>query len=92
MATKAEKEEQRQNDIENGVLVTEIPEGDPSDQETDVQDIVRYCSEVATLIGVLSYVLIQQGDEIKNQGMAAYLKQLVRMHSCPCINLNNLLK
>lgn len=77
MATKAEKEEQRQNDIENGIMVTEDPEHDSMNEETDVQDIVRYCSEIATLIGVLSYVLVQQGDEIKNQGMAAYLKQLV---------------
>lgn len=77
MATKAEKEEQRQNNIENGIMVTEDPEEDSANLETDAQDIVRYCSEIATLIGVLSYVIIQQGDEIKNQGMAAYLKQLV---------------
>lgn len=77
MATKAEKEEQRQTDLENGIMVTEDPENDSTNEDTDVQDIVRYCSEIATLIGVLSYVIVQQGDEIKNQGMAAYLKQLV---------------
>lgn len=77
MAAKAERDEQRQTDLENGIMVTEDPSEDPTNQETDVQEIVRYCSEIATLIGVLSYVLIQQGDEIKNQGMSAYLKQLV---------------
>lgn len=77
MATAAEKDEQRQNDRDNGIAVTEDPDEDADNGDTHAQDIVRYCSEIATLIGVLSYVLIQQGDEIKNQGMAAYLKQLV---------------
>lgn len=46
-------------------------------EETDVNRIIRYCSEVATIIGVLSYVIFQQGDEVKNQGLVAFLKQLV---------------
>lgn len=45
--------------------------------DVDVKNIIRYCSEVATLMGVLSYVIFQQGDEIKNQGLAAFTKQLV---------------
>lgn len=41
------------------------------------KDALRYACELGTLIGVLSYVLLQQGDEVKNQGMGAFLKQLV---------------
>lgn len=47
------------------------------DEEYDVQTIVRYCAEFGTIVGVLSYVIFQQGDEIKNQGLPAFLKQLV---------------
>jgi hypothetical protein len=42
-----------------------------------VSQIIRYCSEFATILGVLSYVIFQQGDEMKNQGVCAFLKQLV---------------
>lgn len=48
-----------------------------SDDDMNVKSIIRYCSEVATLMGVLSYVVYQQGDEIKNQGLGAFVKQLV---------------
>lgn len=70
MATKAQKEQEK---IDNPHLVED--EVDDPDQ-TDVKNIIRYGSEVATLIGVLSYVIFQQGDEIKNQGLPAFLKQL----------------
>lgn len=53
-------------------LATELDE-----DEYDVQTIVRYCAEFGTIVGVLSYVIFQQGDEIKNQGLPAFLKQLV---------------
>lgn len=46
----------------------------------DVKKIIRYCCELATIAGVLSYVIFQQGDEVKNQGITAFLKQLVNMH------------
>lgn len=49
--------------------------------EMDIQTYIRYGSEVCTLLGVLSYVIFQQGDEIKNQGLAAFTKQLVRTES-----------
>lgn len=49
--------------------------------EMDIQTYIRYGSEVCTLLGVLSYVIFQQGDEIKNQGFAAFSKQLVRIDS-----------
>lgn len=54
--------------------------GDSDETEDDsmnITNMIRYFSEVATLIGVLSYVIFQQGDEIKNQGLTAFLKQLV---------------
>ncbi|KAJ8967525.1 hypothetical protein NQ314_002840 [Rhamnusium bicolor] len=37
--------------------------------------IARYCCEVGTILGVLSYVIFQQGDEIRNQGLWTFLKQ-----------------
>lgn len=45
--------------------------------DSDIKTLLRYVFEVATIMGVLSYVILQQGDEVKNQGMAAFLKQLV---------------
>lgn len=48
-----------------------------NDDSMNITNILRYISEVATLIGVLSYVIFQQGHEIKNQGFPAFLKQLV---------------
>lgn len=47
------------------------------DDETDISTYIRYGCECATIAGVLSYVILQQGDEIKNQGFKAFLKQLV---------------
>ncbi|PSN51083.1 hypothetical protein C0J52_01503, partial [Blattella germanica] len=35
---------------------------------TDWNDLARYGLEIGTIMGVLSYVLFQQGEEIKNQG------------------------
>lgn len=57
----------------NGIDV----DGEGSADDMDVKTVIRYCSEVATLMGVLSYVIFQQGEEIKNQGLAAFTKQLV---------------
>lgn len=54
------------------------------DESMDVTSIIRYGSEVGTLIGVLSYVIFQQGHEIKNQGLSAFLKQLVRNLTLCC--------
>lgn len=34
--------------------------------------------EIGTLFAVFYYVVIQQGDEIKNQGLCTFLKQQVR--------------
>nr|XP_015838709.1 PREDICTED: uncharacterized protein LOC658747 isoform X2 [Tribolium castaneum] len=41
----------------------------------DVTLIARYVCEVGTILGVLSYLVLQQGDEIRNQGLTAFLKQ-----------------
>lgn len=65
------------DDISNGKHDAD----EEDDDSMDVMNIIRYGSEVATLAGVLSYVVFQQGDEIKNQGLNAFLKQLV----CYCI-------
>lgn len=43
----------------------------------DPSTIARYACEVGTVLGVLSYVIFQQGDEIKNQGLLPFLKQQV---------------
>lgn len=50
---------------------------DGEDDDMNVKNIARYCSEVATLAGVLSYLFLQLGDEIKNQGLSAFMRQLV---------------
>ncbi|KAI4461982.1 transient receptor potential ion channel protein [Holotrichia oblita] len=43
----------------------------------DVTIIMRYVCEVCTVLCVLSYVIWQQGDEIRNQGFWTFLKQQV---------------
>lgn len=43
----------------------------------DWQDVARYCFEGGTVIGVLSYLIVQQGGEILNQGLVGFLKQTV---------------
>lgn len=43
----------------------------------DVTVIMRYVCEVCTVLCVLSYVILQQGDEIRNQGFWTFLKQQV---------------
>ncbi|XP_066138980.1 uncharacterized protein iav [Euwallacea fornicatus] len=37
--------------------------------------IARIAAEIGTLLNVLSYVVIQQGNEIRNQGFLSFLKQ-----------------
>ncbi|KAF7280410.1 hypothetical protein GWI33_006076 [Rhynchophorus ferrugineus] len=37
--------------------------------------IVRYAAEIGTLTSILSYLVFQQGDEIRNQGFWSFLKQ-----------------
>nr|ATU07273.1 TRP channel protein inactive [Nilaparvata lugens] len=42
----------------------------------DWADYARYGFEIGTVIGVLSYLVVQQGGEIKNQGFFSFIKQL----------------
>ncbi|KAH8354728.1 hypothetical protein KR084_004467 [Drosophila pseudotakahashii] len=57
----------------------------------NAQTVARYCAEFATLAGVLSYVVFQQGDEIKNQGLSAFLKQLSHAPAKAIFLFSNLL-
>jgi transient receptor potential cation channel subfamily V protein 6 len=47
-------------------------------------DITRYCFEVATIIGCLAYLIIQQGEEIKNSGIKSFYRNLVCYHVHIC--------
>ncbi|KAM3961447.1 LOW QUALITY PROTEIN: transient receptor potential cation channel subfamily V iav [Aphomia sociella] len=44
---------------------------------TDARSGVRLASELGTIVSTLCYIILQQGDEIKNQGLVAYFKQLI---------------
>lgn len=76
-----------EQDEENGgdaTAMAQLSDGAAIDENNyNAQTVARYCAELATIAGVLSYVVFQQGDEIKNQGLSAFLKQLVltRSHS-----------
>ncbi|XP_055713995.1 uncharacterized protein LOC129808214 [Phlebotomus papatasi] len=59
-----------------GAEPTNSPNDEDSDDDFDVTTIIRYCAELCTIGGVLSYVIFQQGDEVKNQGLVAFLRQL----------------
>jgi len=48
---------------------------------TDAVDIIRLGFEICTIASCLSYVIFQQGEEIKNQGFISFLKQLVSEES-----------
>lgn len=42
-------------------------------------DITRYSFEIGTVCGVLSYIIVQQGAEMLNQGFLSFFKQMVRI-------------
>jgi len=51
----------------------------------DWQDVARYCFEGGTVVGVLSYLIVQQGGEILNQGLVGFLKQtVIRLKTYRC--------
>lgn len=50
---------------------------DTGEEDWDAQAILRAGFEVGTLCNIMSYLLLQQGGEIKNQGLPSFLKQLV---------------
>ncbi|XP_017048330.1 uncharacterized protein LOC108092958 [Drosophila ficusphila] len=66
-------------------------DGDGDGGDYNAQTVARYCAEFATLAGVLSYVIFQQGDEIKNQGLSAFLKQLSHAPAKAIFLFSNLL-
>ncbi|CAH0402979.1 unnamed protein product [Chilo suppressalis] len=44
---------------------------------TDARTGVRLACELGTVASTLAYIVLQQGDEIKNQGLVAYFKTLI---------------
>ncbi|KAJ6638187.1 Nuclear transcription factor Y subunit gamma, partial [Pseudolycoriella hygida] len=87
LAMKAQQEEE---DLLKADSTSESSEEVPTD-EMDIQTYIRYGSEVCTLLGVLSYIIFQQGDEIKNQGLAAFTKQLVHTPAKAIFLMSNIL-
>ncbi|XP_004925321.1 uncharacterized protein LOC101737437 isoform X1 [Bombyx mori] len=43
----------------------------------DARSGLRLASELGTILSTLCYIILQQGDELKNQGLVAYFKQLI---------------
>ncbi|XP_049532157.1 uncharacterized protein LOC125949289 [Anopheles darlingi] len=62
-----------------------------ADAEIDLTTWIRYGFEVATVMGVLSYVVLQQGDEIKNQGFFSFLKSLGQAPAKAIFLISNIL-
>lgn len=62
-----------------------------NDEGLDAQTIIRYICECATIAGVVSFVVFQQGDELKNQGLKAFLKQLKQAPAKAIFLFSNLL-
>lgn len=62
-----------------------------SDEGLDAQTIIRYICECATIAGVVSFVVFQQGDELKNQGLTAFMKQLKQAPAKAIFLISNLL-
>ncbi|CAG9792617.1 unnamed protein product [Diatraea saccharalis] len=46
-------------------------------QVADARSGVRLACELGTIASTLCYIILQQGDEIKNQGVVAYFKTLI---------------
>ncbi|XP_072948375.1 uncharacterized protein iav [Epargyreus clarus] len=44
---------------------------------SDARSGIRLACELGTIVSTLCYIILQQGDEIKNQGLVAYFKQLI---------------
>ncbi|XP_058063684.1 uncharacterized protein LOC131213624 [Anopheles bellator] len=62
-----------------------------AEAEIDLSTWIRYGFEVATVMGVLSYVVLQQGDEIKNQGLFSFLKSLGQAPAKAIFLISNIL-
>lgn len=84
------QEEDDNNLSKNGDLIDKT-DSQNVNESMDARTIIRYCCEVATIIGVLSYVIFQQGDEVKNQGLTAFSKQLAHAPAKAIFLISNLL-
>lgn len=62
-----------------------------NDEGLDLQTIIRYICECATIAGVVSFVVFQQGDELRNQGLKSFLKQLKQAPPKAIFLVSNLL-
>uniref|UniRef100_A0A2A4JYR0 Ion transport domain-containing protein n=1 Tax=Heliothis virescens TaxID=7102 RepID=A0A2A4JYR0_HELVI len=58
---------------------------------TDARSGIRLASELGTLASTLCYIILQQGDELKNQGVVAYFKQLIHEPAKFIFLMSNLL-
>lgn len=45
--------------------------------ELDGTAIARLCFELGTLLNCFSFIVFQQGNELKNQGLSGFVRQLV---------------
>ncbi|XP_058444358.1 uncharacterized protein LOC131426000 [Malaya genurostris] len=68
-------DETGESDGETATEAANDDDGD-GDEGIDLTSWFRYGFEIATVMGVLSYVVLQQGDEIKNQGLISFIKSL----------------
>ncbi|CAG0914329.1 unnamed protein product [Notodromas monacha] len=50
---------------------------DDYDEIEEGVEVVRYTFEIATLLGCLSYIFVQLGGEIANQGFPAFMRSLL---------------
>ena len=44
--------------------------------QIDNANITRYCFEIATLLACLEFLIVQQGEEIKNSGIRSFCRNL----------------
>ncbi|CAH0597011.1 unnamed protein product [Chrysodeixis includens] len=58
---------------------------------SDARSGVRLASELGTILSTLAYIILQQGDELKNQGLVAYFKQLIHEPAKFIFLISNLL-
>lgn len=57
----------------------------------EATDLMRYSAEICTILGVLSYIIVQQGDEVKNQGLNAFMKQTKQTPAKAIFIISNIL-
>ncbi|XP_035451901.2 uncharacterized protein LOC118277284 [Spodoptera frugiperda] len=57
----------------------------------DARSGIRLASELGTIASTLCYIILQQGDELKNQGLVAYFKQLIHEPAKFIFLISNLL-